>query len=95
MEQFLASLSVAGESLPICQDHHVILMNGLTTWNNAGEKMLCKTFSGTGNVEVSEARIFSVEQSIHDSFTIKTELETLTCFSMQLSFPYLNRVSIY
>lgn len=60
-------------------------------WEDALQKVLmhrkCK--------EVFEARILSLGQSIRDSFMIKTRLETLTYFSMELRFPYLNRVSIY
>lgn len=38
------------------------------------------------------AGILSAEQSINDGFLIKTELETLTYFSMELTPPYLNSI---
>lgn len=44
-------------------------------------------------MKCKEVRILSVEQSIRNSFMIKTELEALTYFSMDLRFPYLNSVS--
>lgn len=53
VKQLLASLPVSGQSLAICQDHPVMLMNGPAMWNKAGEKMLCKNFSHIGNVKRS------------------------------------------
>lgn len=87
-EKLLASLPVSGEPSPLCQDHPVVLM-----WSNAGEKILCRNFSCTWNVQRSLKPGSFVKQSSCGTFRGWTGNTNL--FFKDLRFPFLNGVSTY